>query len=242
MSKFFKYFKDTLKFPLLRDSSALTSIAAGIAKSLDMQLDNIAWVRDQFVACKCDPDHLRHFAYSRGIKRYPFETDDQYKERVHLAYVFYSQSGKDIGLKRIFKLYGLDVVLQSLRAEDPGRWAEFRMVFNDIKGDIMTRTSNYVEIANDTKPAASKLAGIKYTMSSLGDVGVVSAITRKQKIVVMPDQLKEIRYSSDSKVAQHMSIKFKTIVNPEIITKISYSPATRAVSMINTKYRCIVGG
>lgn len=185
MSKFYEYFSKTLRFPFLRVGSTIISLVRGIALVLDNMLPSITWLRDQFLVSKCENEYLRYFAASRAIQRYTFESDDQYRDRIFAAFVYFSQAGKESGIKQIFAIYGLDVSVRNMRDTDPERWAEFELIFSGVSGSVMTGSTEYIEIINDIKAARSKLAGVVYNLDTVGaDVYTASCLQSNAVCIV----------------------------------------------------------
>ena len=83
-------------------------MAIGGAEVLDQGRENALWLREQFLANRCDDDFIGDFAESRGITRWPHESDAFWKDRVVRAYVFYMLGGKKAGVEEIFELAGLE--------------------------------------------------------------------------------------------------------------------------------------
>ena len=185
MSGFYEYFSKTLKFPFLRTGSTLLSLIKGIALVLDNMLPTMSWLRDQFIVSSCEKDYLRRFAASRAIKRYSFESDDQYRDRIFAAFVFFAQAGKESGIKQIFALYGLDVSVRNMRDTDMERWAEFELIFSGVSGDVMSGASEYIEIINDIKAARSKLAGVVYELDTVSAEVYAAAYLQTNSVYIV---------------------------------------------------------
>ncbi|MGD9809630.1 MAG: phage tail protein [Deferribacterales bacterium] len=209
---FFQYFSKTLKFPFLSAGSAITSLVKGMAAVLDDMVDVLYWLRKQFMPSECEEQYLRRFAESRSIKRYSFESAEQYRDRIFGAYIFYALAGRVDGIKAIFEMYGLDVAVQSLRDEDPERWAEFYLIFASVSADVLTRNTEYIEIINDVKPARSKLAGIKYNMDIDGDVYVASGLQTSSICIVQPAELEDIYVDTAAYLSGYIHTVSKVII------------------------------
>jgi hypothetical protein len=115
MSVLWDYFKNTLRFPLILKPGALAQMAKGGAGELDSARGDVLWLRDQFLPNKCDDDFINDFAESRGIRRWPDEPDDFFKDRVVRAYLFYMLGGKKAGVEEIFSLVGIEAEIVELR-------------------------------------------------------------------------------------------------------------------------------
>jgi hypothetical protein len=122
MSLFWDYFKKTLRFMLIQKPGPLAQTAKGGAESLDRAREDALWLREQFLPAICDPEYLKRFGRSRGIRRYWHETDEQYKNRVILAFVWQLLGGRHHGLSELLNYYGYSgVEIVNLRDEDPLR-------------------------------------------------------------------------------------------------------------------------
>ncbi len=163
MAFFWKYFRETLKFPLISKDGPLAQLAQGGAEVLDDVREVIIWLRDQFNPETCDADMLDGFAASRGITRHGMESVDVFRDRVAAAYAWHLLGGSVGGLETILAHYGFpDADIVNLRDEDESRWAEFRVEFNDpglSYGDDGLELLGWV--INDQKPARSMLSEVR---------------------------------------------------------------------------------
>lgn len=167
---FWQYFRDTLALPLIRRQGALAGIAEGGAGALDSARDHVLWLRDQYAPGKCEAEHVANFAVARGIKRHRLETDTQFRARVVRAYAWQLLGGKQSGLPQILAHYGYTAKVESLREEDPARWAEFRVSLDVPEGLAAEDYELLNWIINDQKPARSRLAAISVPASDTADV------------------------------------------------------------------------
>lgn len=182
MAVFWNYFKNTLKFLLVRSPGPVASLVRGAAGVLDDARESALWLRDQFLPDRCETANLDEFARSRGITRAAYETDEQYYGRVRLAWNWFVTGGRESGVKRIVSdACGIDTVdIINLRDTDPERWAEFAVRINNIQGDMLTKLPTMTWAINEVKPARSKLTGYElviYLETALAWVGFGGPVT-----------------------------------------------------------------
>ncbi|MDY0349060.1 MAG: phage tail protein [Tenuifilaceae bacterium] len=108
MSGFWEYFRDRLRYPLIQGEGALPVLVRGGAGALDDARNAVVWLRDQFSPDRCDGQFLDRHAASRGIRRWPEETDAFYRARVCYAYAFQALGGKAHGVREILRLAGCE--------------------------------------------------------------------------------------------------------------------------------------
>jgi hypothetical protein len=163
MSIFWKYFRDTLAWPLIRSNGALAALAEGGAKNLDDARTDILWLRNQFNPTTCETQYIDHYGAARGISRNIYETDEQWKSRVVSAYEYQVKSGKVAGMSEILAMFGFTVTdVINCHNEDLERWAEFRVKIDVPEGGYQPVDYRYLSwLINDIKPARSVLASIK---------------------------------------------------------------------------------
>ena len=125
MSEFWKYFHDTLAWPLIHAPGPLAALARGAALALDRVRDDVVYFRRQWFPALCDPALVPDFGASRGLVRLPKAGAEQYRARVVHAYRWHLLGGKVEGLPEILKFYGFDVTIENMRPFAPTRWAEF---------------------------------------------------------------------------------------------------------------------
>lgn len=161
MGLFWDYFKKKLRFPLIWKPGPLAQVAKGGAEVLDQAREDALWLREQFLPVLCDDAYLENFARSRGIVRSALEPEAYYIGRVRFAYLWFILGGKDEGMeKTILNYFDLDEVsVKNLRDEDPDRWAEFQVVLDGIKSNLLNELDQVEWAVNKIKPARSKLAG-----------------------------------------------------------------------------------
>ncbi|XPV77638.1 MAG: phage tail protein [Desulfovibrio sp.] len=162
---FWRYFRDTLRWPLLAVGGPLCVIVEGLGRMMDAVREDIFFLRDQFSPVTCEPEMVAHLGESRGIVQHPLESNKQYRTRVIKAYAWQLLGGREQGLPVIFEHYGYGgCKVESLRPEDVQRWAEFKVGIdaNRVREAVLTeRDYKLIRfVATDQKPARSKLAGI----------------------------------------------------------------------------------
>lgn len=159
MGLFWDYFRKTLRWPQILVPGALAMLAEGGAACLDATRDVILQLRDQAFPSRCETVNLDRFAASRGIVRSPLEPDDHWYGRIRFAYLWWVRGGRESAMQESmrfgFGFTSCEVI--NLRAEDPLRWASFRLVLEGVQGDIMTSLDAVTWAVNEVKPARSKL-------------------------------------------------------------------------------------
>jgi hypothetical protein len=188
MEIFWRYFRDTLGWPLVRVPGALAAIVAGAASLLDQVREDMLWLRRQFNPATCEEQYLDHYAQARGIRHHRLESADRFRARVVNAYTWQLQGGRVAGLFAILSHYGYAVVrIVNLRDEDPARWAEFRVVTDPpAEGFGADDYELLAWVINEQKPARSKLAGIRLTRSASLALFSGMALISRPRIIVAP--------------------------------------------------------
>lgn len=185
MGIYWRYFRDTLAWPLLLTPGPIAALIEGAASALDAARQLILDLRDQFYPSRCEVALLPQHAESRGIDRFVAEPEAVYQERVRNAWLWWRKAGRAAALEELLKsLYGFEsVTVVNLRATDPARWAEFdlQIVAADPLDDV-----NLTRLVNEFKPARSKLVGIV----RLGPQELVrSGTLRSGKMIAIPGGL-----------------------------------------------------
>lgn len=109
MSLFFDYFRKTLRFPLIWKAGPLSALVQGAALALDKAREDILASRVQAMPETCDADRLDLIGAGRGVRQWPQEPDDFYRERIRAAYEFFMLGGRRSGLEEIIRRAGGDV-------------------------------------------------------------------------------------------------------------------------------------
>lgn len=187
MGVFWKYFTQSLRWPLLLVGGPLAVLARGAAGSLDQARRDILWLREQFNPQTCDEQFVEEHGRSRGLRRHPIEDAERFRARVLNAYAWSLLGGKQAGLRTILASYGfIDATVQSLRAEDPQRWAEFRC---HLASEVTVGSQDYdlwLWVLNDQKRASAKLAGIEVSIMAQGRQGTSATALLGETIEVYP--------------------------------------------------------
>ncbi|MBI4621031.1 MAG: hypothetical protein HY739_12870 [Desulfobacterales bacterium] len=203
MSLFWKYFKDTLRWPLIWKPGPLSVIVKGAALVLDDVRDSILWLRSQFKPETCEKEYIVRFARSRGIRRYNLETDDEkFKQRVIDAYAWQMLGGGIQGLPKILEQYGyICNKIVNVRHFDPDRWAEFRpeVTLPENEGFKEEDFDLIPFIVNDWKPARSKIDTIVMHVGTRSvQPTIVSCINSGEAITVYPWNQTEAELSGNT--------------------------------------------
>ena len=161
MGIYWRYFRDTLRWPLLLAPGPLAALVEGAASALDAARQLILDLRDQFYPSRCEAALLPNHAESRGIVRFVAEPEEVYQARVTQAWLWWRKAGRKAALEELLRtLYGFtSVTVINLRASDPERWAEFTVQIISANPEPLD-TDNLTRLINEFKPARSKLAGI----------------------------------------------------------------------------------
>lgn len=193
MGLFWDYFRNGLRFALIGRPGPLALLAEGGAAALDAVRGHILWLRDQFLPEKCDEVHLTLFAASRGIVRAALETEAHYQARVRFAYLWWARGGRpsamSTALVQFFDFEAAKVI--SLRAEDPARWAEFRVEIDVCAGNLEVSPAQIEWAINEMKPARSRLAEVRYGFAVAGAVPVIAVGLQSSEIITvypLPDE------------------------------------------------------
>lgn len=190
MAGFWFYFRDTLAWPLIRRAGALACLVEGLARSLDQAKTDILWLRDQFHPATCEEAFVARLAAARGIARHPLESDAQFRARVVKAYAWQLQGGGQAGLPSILRAYGYpECTVESLREEDPERWAEFWLVAPlPSQGEgFSARDAELLDwVVAEQKPARSLLAGVRLEASLNVSLSVSSGYVTGEVVTVLP--------------------------------------------------------
>ena len=203
MSLFWKYFKDTLRWPLIWKPGPLSVIVKGAALVLDDVRGSILWLRSQFKPETCEKEHIIRFARSRGIRRYNLETDDErFKQKVINAYVWQMLGGGIQGLPKILEQYGyICNRIVNVRHEDPERWAEFRpeVTLPEYVGFKEEDFDLIPFIVNDQKPTRSKVDAIIMHVDMRSVLPTIaSRLNSGEAITVYPWSQTEVELSSST--------------------------------------------
>lgn len=187
MGLFWDYFRQTLRLPFIQAPGPLAMLADGGADALDAVRADSLTLRDQFFPSRCDDAYLVRFANSRGIVRAPLEPDEHWLERVRYAYRWWSRGGRESAIAEGLVVgYGFSrALITNLRAEDPARWASFRVVVQGGPGDILLRINSVRWAINEVKPARSLLAELKFYAEPLENARTFGVTTQTGHLTVV---------------------------------------------------------
>lgn len=163
MSEFWKYFKDTLRWPLIHKPGPLAALLKGKAHALDETRDDILHFRRQWFPEHCEEGLVSAFGNSRRIIRHPRESAAQFRQRVVKAYAWHLLGGKVEGLPQILEFYGLEAPeIINLRRILPSKWATFQLAFKTTQNsqeqaELLANLDLIIWLVNEYKPARSLL-------------------------------------------------------------------------------------
>ena len=199
MSLFFRYFKNTLKWWFIQTAGPLAALVHGGARVMDQVREDILWLRLQAFPDTCDDQFVYIHGQARGIYQRRNETLAKFRTRVIRAFAWQLLGGKNAGLPRILDYYGYkDVSIYNMREEDPERWAEFKLKLPRAGAAGLSEEDIRAidDMANDQKPARSKLAAIVIENMSGGSVASGGAVRTGGKISIVTTSDAQIRDSS----------------------------------------------
>jgi hypothetical protein len=108
MSVFWKYFRKTLRWPLIWSDGYLALLVKGGALVLDQAREDILEIRRQAMPESCDLQYLDRIAQGRGVARWENELDDFWRTRVVNAFKFNQEGGRKSCIEQLFSLAGID--------------------------------------------------------------------------------------------------------------------------------------
>jgi len=195
MSVFKDYFFKTLRWPLIHCAGPLAALVEGLARAMDEVREDIIWLRNQFNPWTCDPDMIPKHAGSRGISQHVSETSEQFYKRCLHAFAWNRLGGGQIGMPQILAHFGYpDTSMYNVRREEPARWAEFKPNVPVPKGGLKAEDFTRISwAANETKPARSKLAGIRVESSMPGTVYAGGITYTAIRVRLTPERTTSIR-------------------------------------------------
>jgi P2-related tail formation protein len=198
MSIFKEYFFKTLRWPLIHNVGPLAALVEGLARAMDEVRGDIIWLRDQFNPWTCDAGMIVKHAESRGISRHPSESEEGYRERCIRAFAWHRLGGGQLGMPQILAHFGYPgTEILNVRQEDPERWAEFKPQVPIPDSGLHADDFPHIGwIANETKPARSKLAGICVTSSVQGATHAGGIIYTTQYSQLLPQPVTAITLDS----------------------------------------------
>ena len=195
MGVFKDYFFKTLRWPLIHRPGPLAMLVEGLARALDEVRRDIIFLRNQFNPWTCEPDMIPLHAKSRGITQYAEEMDEQFRERCIRAFAWQRLGGGQLGMPQILAHFGYPgTSMLNVRHENPARWAEFKpkvpVPDTGLEAEDFTRIA---WMANETKPARSRLAGIQAASSVPGGVKAGGFTYSTIRVRLAPERTTTIR-------------------------------------------------
>lgn len=161
-SPFWRYFHDRLNWLAIFRPGPVSALAKGLALYMDGVREDILWLRRQWSPATADDALIAAYGASRGIIRQRFDTDQTYRRRVVQAFAWHRLGGKWRGLESIYAQN--DFSAQVLPSDDPALWAHFRVELDVNAVDFPPDAAELTWwLANEYKPARSKLEGIRTT-------------------------------------------------------------------------------
>ena len=164
MSAFWRYFRDTLAWPLIHRPGVLQSLVKGLGQSLDGVREDALYFRKQWFPALCEGKLVPAHGTSRGLTRHPKESAEQFRTRVVQAYRWHLLGGRTLGLPEILRFYGFDsLAVENLRNFQPSRWAEFQVrlktpTSHDELNNLLADLDVLIWLVNEYKAARSLFA------------------------------------------------------------------------------------
>lgn len=168
MSGFFEHLK-SVGMPYIRKSGGTNDgLVRTAATLMDDAKEDIRWLRYQFFPQLCDDELLLTHADARGIERYPYESDEFFRNRVAAAFQFYLRGGAKAGVNEFLEAIGLDahtVEYHEYTGDIDLGWAEFLAVVNiESLNQTVEHRQFLAKLLNELKPARSRLVLIIWTL------------------------------------------------------------------------------
>ena len=139
-------------------TEARKSVQAGAEEYARLQ-DAILGARNNWLIDLMPGELLGVAGYERGrMFRWPKETDEEYRLRLHNAFLWYAMGGTPGGLKIILEALGYRNVKITERVTEE-QWAEFAVEVTLASGDLLVQDQidRVVRIVNEVKAAHTKL-------------------------------------------------------------------------------------
>lgn len=161
MSLFWDYFRDGLKWPLIRRDGALSALARGGAGSLDAARDILFWLRDQFLTERCLDDYVEAHASGRAIRRWYRLPDNtqSLRDLTTYAYSFYRRGGRASGVELVLDLAGYQgMVMEGEETNPPLPPYYFDVVLEEAPGAVFREL---LDLIGAFKPARSWISSVR---------------------------------------------------------------------------------
>lgn len=210
MSRFWKYFHDSLNWPAIFSPGPVSAVVKGLALYMDDVREDILWLRRQWSPATADDEQVAKYGESRGIQRTRFDTDESYRLRVVNAYAWHKLGGKVRGLERIFSENQYQA--QVLPSSKPELWAHFRLNLNvtDTGFDDQSGPLAFW-LANEYKPARSVLEGLITTstvpLESHTSIGLRSRTLSRGRLFFVPPEPPVLRVRTALALCGHTGMK-----------------------------------
>lgn len=160
MSRFWKYFHDSLNWPAIFSPGPVSAVVKGLALYMDDVREDILWLRRQWSPATADDEQVAKYGESRGIQRTRFDTDESYRLRVVNAYAWHKLGGKVRGVEKILQENGFSSArIQS--SGDLALWAHFRVKLETAGLVLDPETLSFLFwLLNEYKPGRSILSAV----------------------------------------------------------------------------------
>jgi hypothetical protein len=147
---FFEYVLEKLKPVFLTRPGPLQALVKGAAESLDAARADILFLREQFLVEKAEISNVRKIAAARGVKQWPIESDNDFRTRAAIAYLFWKKGDKAPGMKEVCEAFGFSGVKI---LEHP----EFEFSVSSGLNAEASEAEFLIKLINEIKPARSIL-------------------------------------------------------------------------------------
>lgn len=201
MSRFWKYFHDSLNWPAIFSPGPLSAVAKGLALYMDDVREDILWLRRQFSPVTADDDMIARYGASRGVLRTRYDSDESYRRRVVNAFAWHKLGGKVQGLVRILAENGF-AGAEILPVNDVRRhnaalshnsgatynaglcWAQFDVRLEVPESGLDRDVMDWFRwLVNEYKPARSILRALSWQMRMEDRAD----FSDEQRLAVVPD-------------------------------------------------------
>ena len=165
-STFWKYLQDTLAWPQIAEPGPIAALLHGIARYNDKVLEEILWLRRQFVPPTAEDEFIPFYGESRGVPRTRHDSGGRYRTRVERAFAWHMLAAKDLGLPKILAEYGFeDGKIKNVRHENPDLWAHFDVTLVKPPADFSQADIDAVfDLVNENKPGRSVIRKIQFAV------------------------------------------------------------------------------
>ena len=159
MGVLWKYFRETLRFPLIWRPGPLSVVAEGGADALDRARDGLRWLLDQYIPELCDDDFVETHAVSRAVRRWYGGSSPSLRQLAADSYMIYRLGGRPAGLERVLGWMGIDAVIVEAHNQSPPLPPFFfDVVLEHYPGDYL---DDLMRAVMAFKPARSWISSIR---------------------------------------------------------------------------------